>query len=146
MNLNGDIIIIEDDIDDAEILIELFQKVFNENHYSNKVVHISTPETVVDFMNNQTESPFLIISDINMPKLDGFALREIIFNDPVLNEKCVPYIFLTTSGDDHDFMKRAYKLSIQGYFKKPNDFNEYYNLLNDIVRYWKVAKLANRRY
>ena len=144
MNLNGDIIIIEDDQEDGEILIEVFEIVLKKNDYNNKIVLIQDPTTVIDYIRNTSEAPFLIISDLNMPRLNGFDLRQKIFDDPVLNDKCVPYVFLTTSGDDPELMKRAYKLSVQGYFTKPNDYKEYEFLLNDIVRYWKVAKLANR--
>lgn len=144
MNLNGDIIIIEDDKEDREILLELFEDVLKSNGYDNKIVLISDSTTVVDYLRQADASPFLIISDINMPKLDGFKLRQLIFEDQDLNDKCIPYVFLTTSGDNVEFMKKAYGLSIQGYFTKPNDFKEYQNLISDIVRYWKVAKIANR--
>ena len=144
MNLNGDIIIIEDDLEDREILTELVEEVLRKNSYDNKIILISDSTTVIPYLRSAKESPFLIISDINMPKLDGFKLRQQIFEDQDLNDKCIPYVFLTTSGDNVDFMKKAYGLSIQGYFTKPNDFTEYKNLLSDIVRYWKVAKIANR--
>ena len=144
MNLNGDIIIIEDDYEDGEILIEVFEIVLKKNNYSNKIVFLNDSSKVIDYLKAEQESPFLIISDINMPGLNGFALRQLIFDDPDLNEKCIPYVFLTTSGDNVDFMKKAYGLSIQGYFTKPNDYADYEGLLTDIVRYWKVAKIANR--
>lgn len=144
MNLSGDIIIIEDDQDDREILVELLEEVLRDNNYDNKIVLISDSTTVMDYLRSAKESPFLIISDINMPKLDGFKLRQQIFEDQDLNDKCIPYVFLTTSGDNIEFMKKAYGLSIQGYFTKPNDFTEYQSLMSDIVRYWKVAKIANR--
>lgn len=79
-----------------------------------------------------------------MPGIDGFQLRKQIFENPDLNDKCIPYIFLTTSGDNVEFMRRAYGLCIQGYFTKPNDFKEFKALFFDIIRYWKVAKIANR--
>lgn len=144
MNLNGDIIIIEDDLEDREILTELVEEVLKKNSYDNKIVLISDSTTVIPYLRSAKDSPFLIISDINMPKLDGFKLRQQIFADQDLNEKCIPYVFLTTSGDNIDFMKKAYGLSIQGYFTKPTDFTEYQSLISDIVRYWKVAKIANR--
>ena len=144
MNLNGDIIIIEDDLEDREILTELVEEVLRKNSYDNKIILISDSTTVIPYLRSAKESPFLIISDINMPKLDGFKLRQQIFEDQDLNDKCIPYVFLTTSGDNIDFMKKAYGLSIQGYFTKPTDFTEYQSLISDIVRYWKVAKIANR--
>ena len=144
MNLNGDIIIIEDDVEDRDILLEVFQEVLAAYSYSNRIVMIDQSTRVMEYLKSTDASPFLIVSDINMPMLDGFALREMIFQDKDLNDKCIPYIFLTTSGDNLDFMKRAYGMSIQGYFTKPNDYKDYFLLISDIVRYWKVAKIANR--
>jgi len=144
MNLNGDIVIIEDDIEDREILQEVFEIVIEKNNYSNKIVMFDNGQDAITFLRESVESPFLIVSDINMPKFDGFQIRQVIFDDKELSDKCVPYIFLTTSGDNADFMRKAYSLSIQGYFTKPNDYKEYEQLLTDIVRYWKVAKIANR--
>ncbi len=144
MNLNGDIVIIEDDIDDREILEEVFNIVIQKNDYSNKVVMFDNGEDAITFLRESRESPFLIVSDINMPRYDGFQIRQVIFDDQKLRDKCVPYIFLTTSGDNSDFMRKAYALSIQGYFTKPNDYRTYEQLITDIVRYWKIAKIANR--
>ena len=144
MNLNGDIVIIEDDIDDREILEEVFNTVIQKNEYSNKLVLFDNGEDAIKFLRESRESPFLIVSDINMPRYDGFQIRQVIFDNQELRDKCVPYIFLTTSGDNSDFMRKAYALSIQGYFTKPNDYGDYEQLITDIVRYWKVAKIANR--
>jgi CheY-like chemotaxis protein len=144
MNLNGNIVIIEDDLEDREILEEVFSIVIEKNNYDNKIVMFDNGEDAIKFLRDTEDSPFLIVSDINMPKYDGFQVRQVIFDDQKLRDKCVPYIFLTTSGDNSDFMRKAYALSIQGYFTKPNDYREYEQLITDIVRYWKIAKIANR--
>lgn len=144
MNLDGKIIAIDDDIDDLDIIREVFEIVIEKNKYKNEVVTFSDSEEALSYLQNMSDSPFLIISDINMPKLNGFEIRQIVFDDIKLRDKCVPYVFLTTSGDNTDFMKKSYELSIQGYFTKPNDYRVYEQLLTDVIRYWKVAKIANR--
>jgi len=50
---------------------------------------------------------------------------------------CVPYIFLTTSGNHREYLEKAYRLSIQGYFKKPNAPQEFKDLLSELLHYWK---------
>jgi len=144
MNLNGKIIVIDDDVEDLEIIHDFLERVIKMNNYKNEIVIFGDSEEALSYLQNISDSPFLVISDINMPKLDGFAIRKIVFDDLVLRDKCVPYIFFTTSGDNTDFMKKAYELSIQGYFTKPNSYREYEQLFTDIIRYWKVAKIANR--
>ena len=89
MNRNGPIVIIEDDSDDQEILIEVFKKL----NYSNEIIFFLESEEALNYLNRTDISPFLILSDINMPKLDGFALRNKIYTDSQLKLKCIPYLF-----------------------------------------------------
>jgi len=140
MKKNGDIIVIEDDIDDREILIEAFEQVMAENNYSNKLVVLEDSAIVIDYLKETASDPFLLMSDINMPKLDGFTLRDRIYNDPQLKDRCVPYIFLTTSGDNEKYIQKAYQMSIQGFFAKPVSFIGYKQLITEILAYWKMCK------
>jgi CheY-like chemotaxis protein len=81
-----------------------------------------------------------MMSEINMPKVDGFTLRNRIFSDPDLKDRCIPYIFLTTSGSNENYIQQAYQLSVQGYFSKPVKFEDYKTLIAGIINYWKVSK------
>lgn len=82
---------------------------------------IHAPLTVCKFLSNHAVKPFIILSDINMPKLNGFELREKILANDEINTKCVSYIFLSTS-KNHDNVFKAYSCQVQGYFKKENIF------------------------
>ena len=61
------------------------------------------------------------LADINMPEINGFELREEILADTVINVKCVPYIFLSTSKTPENVLN-AYNWHVQGYLKKEHDF------------------------
>lgn len=138
MDTNGDIILIEDDADDREILIEAFDHVLTENNYDNRLVVIEDSAVVINYLRTTRTRPFLMLSDINMPKIDGFSLRSRIMADPVLNARCIPYLFLTTS-DNADYIDQAYKMSVQGYFCKPVTFSGYKTLIAEILSYWKQS-------
>lgn len=135
MRNTGDIIVIEDDADDRDLLMNAYDALAAEKNYSNKLVMLEDSAIVVDYLKNYKAKPFIIISDINMPKIDGFALRNLIFNDPALSYFCVPYVFLTTT-DNPKYIREAYKLSVQGYFIKPTGFRDYVNILDRIMGYW----------
>ncbi|MFD2603058.1 response regulator [Flavobacterium suzhouense] len=139
MKTNGDIILIEDDADDREILIEAFDQVMTENNYDNRLVVIEDSSVVINYLKSTGTEPFLLLSDINMPKVDGFTLRDLITKDPELSERCSPYLFLTTS-DTSDYISKAYQRSVQGYFAKPVTFSGYKKLIADILSYWKLNK------
>ncbi|MDA3860290.1 MAG: fused response regulator/phosphatase [Melioribacteraceae bacterium] len=59
--------------------------------------------------------PDVIISDIMMPEVDGFAFRKMLINSPEF--KSIPFIFLTAKGEEDD-MLQAYDLDIQDYIVK----------------------------
>ena len=93
VNKNGPIIVIEDDSDDQDFLTEVFEKL----NYRNKIMFFSDGQQALDHINITEEPPFLILSDINMPKLNGFALREKLRMDSKLSNKCIPYLFFSTA-------------------------------------------------
>lgn len=89
MNKKGPIVVIEDDSDDQLLLEMIFQKLA----YPNQVIYFFDGQAALDYLEETNDEPFLILSDINMPKLDGFALREKLHNDARLKLKCIPYLF-----------------------------------------------------
>jgi len=135
MNKQGPIIIIEDDKDDREILLEVFKKL----GYKNIITHCSDGQEALNFLLDNNEIPFLILSDINMPKLSGLELREIIQRNDDLRMKCVPFIFFTTATSKKSVWD-AYALSVQGFFIKPISFKELENTIKRIVDYWLDCK------
>ncbi|CAA9194443.1 hypothetical protein FLA105534_00145 [Flavobacterium bizetiae] len=134
MKIKGEIIVIEDDQDDRDFLMDIFESL----NYPNKIVFFEDPTKVLDYLSDEKVKPFIIISDINMPKLSGFELRNMVLKDKIISEKCLPYIFLSTSQDPEN-IKQAYGLSVQGYFKKQEIFSEYKEMINKIIQYWQVS-------
>jgi len=47
-----------------------------DTNYQNKILFFFDGQKALDHISSTDELPFLILSDINMPKLDGFALRQ----------------------------------------------------------------------
>ncbi len=132
MNKNGPIIIIEDDIDDQEVLAEIFLKL----GYKNKICFFADGNKALEFINMTEVQPCLILSDINMPKIDGFVLRNKVFTNEALHTKCIPYLFFTTSATKKAVID-AYALSVQGFFTKASSMQGLESTIKKIVEYWK---------
>ena len=132
MKMHRDILIIEDDEDDRDILKEIFRDL----GYKNNLVFFADSTQVMDYLRRPEIQPFIIISDINMPKLGGFELRNIILNEEILMDKDIPYIFISNAQDETS-IKQANKLSIQGYIHKGDDYNKYKETIRKLVDYWK---------
>jgi CheY-like chemotaxis protein len=132
MNKTCPIIVIEDDTDDQELLVEIFK----ELNYNNEIIYFGDGSKALEYLIKTDVHPFLILSDINMPKMNGFELRGQIFTNEQLKTKCIPYLFFTTSADKKA-VTDAYSLSVQGFFLKANSMGDLKNTIYKIVEYWK---------
>jgi CheY-like chemotaxis protein len=138
MNKTGPVIIIEDDIDDQEFLTEIFTKL----NYQNEVLFFRDGELALEHINITQDLPFLILSDINMPKTNGFALREKLKTDEKLSNKCIPYLFFSTASNQKSVID-AYSLSVQGFFVKPTSMSELEKTITVIMEYWRRCAAPN---
>ena len=132
MNKNGPVVVIEDDEDDQFFLEEIFKKL----NYPNKVVFFKDGEEALSYLHKTDTIPFLILSDINMPRINGFELRAKIHTNEQLHVKCIPYLFFTTSATKQSVID-AYALSVQGFFVKPDKSADLENTIRKIMEYWK---------
>ncbi|MCF0042235.1 response regulator [Dyadobacter fanqingshengii] len=138
MNKNGDIIIIEDDPDDRFML----EEVFTILDFPNPRKYFEDGAAALEYLENTTDLPFLILSDLNMPRLGGLELRKRLHTDARLNLRCIPYLFFSTSVDQNAVID-AYSMSAQGFFVKPVQFEDLKDTIKLIVNYWKKCAAPN---
>lgn len=129
MKKSGPIIVIEDDLEDQQLLDEIFRNL----NFDNKVIFFSDGGEALDYLTTTDDQPFIILSDINMPKMDGFEVRNKINMNERL--KCIPYLFFTT-GVDKKAVEDAYAMSVQGFFIKPARMADMQNTIKKIIDYW----------
>lgn len=132
MNKEGPIVVIEDDMDDQEILADIFLKL----GFKNEICFFADGNKALEFINRTDVRPFLILSDINMPRINGFELRNKVFTNEKLHTKCIPYLFFTTSATKRAVID-AYAMSVQGFFVKPSTIKGLEDTIRKIVEYWK---------
>lgn len=132
MNKVGPIIIIEDDMDDQQMLGD----VFKDLKIKNEIIFFGDGQSALEFLIDTEIEPFIIFSDINMPRLTGSELREKIHNNEDLRVKSIPYLFFTTSAEQKAVIE-AYSKSIQGFFIKPNSYESLKRIVKVIIDYWQ---------
>jgi CheY-like chemotaxis protein len=132
----GAIFIIEDDHDDQELL----RDVFDELRPSNEVKYFDSCLAVFDTLLHALVKPFLIISDINVPLLNGLELKQKINETECLRKKNIPFIFLTTN-PDQQVISQAFDMHVQGYFVKPNTIQGLKDMFQRIIDYWTTSLL-----
>jgi len=138
MNKKGPIIVIEDDLDDQEML----DMVFKELGCANEVRFFSDGADALEYLVTTDTKPFIIFSDINMPRLGGMELRDKVHENEDLRLKSIPYLFFTTSAEQRHVID-AYSKSIQGFFIKPSDPDELRDTIKNIVEYWQRCVFPN---
>lgn len=138
MNKNGPVVVIEDDEDDKAMLQEIFANL----KYKNKIEFFSNGKDALVYLNRTDVLPFLILSDVNMPKIDGFELRRAVHTNELLSLKCIPYLFFTTATTKKAVID-AYSISVQGFFIKPNTYRQLESTIKLIMEYWSVCITPN---
>ncbi len=84
------------------------------------------------------EHPFLVLLDLNMPRMGGLAFLEEIRKDPTLRRTII--FVLTTSDSDEDRVA-AYDHFVAGYILKSQAGRNFEGLLSMLQAYWSVVIL-----
>jgi CheY-like chemotaxis protein len=134
----GTIVIIDDDEEDVELILQIVDDYIGGNHS----IAFANGRIALDYLYKTREQPFIIISDINMPVMNGLELYEHIYKDEYLRLKSIPFVFLTTSSNPFE-IKKAYELTVQGYFKKPNKLEDLRRTVERIIDYWAICLHPN---
>lgn len=80
----------------------------------------------------------IIISDLNMPQMDGLTFLKELRADKSL--KHIPVLVLATFIEKEDLLT-AYQYNVAGYMIKPTSYNNFVRLLLNIYNYWTLCEL-----
>lgn len=138
-NQEIEILIVEDNPDDAELAIRALRK----HHLANQVIHLNDGAEALDFLygtgeytgRDITRVPKVILLDLKMPKINGLEVLERI--KAIQHTKMIPVVILTSSAEDPD-VKKAYELGANSYIVKPVAFNSFAKIISDLGMYWLV--------
>jgi DNA-binding NarL/FixJ family response regulator len=78
----------------------------------------------------QTHQPHLIITDINMPEMDGYELIQWVRQHPIF--RLLPVAFLTAHTDIEKRI-RAYQIGADMYLPKPIELQELYAVIRNLL-------------
>ncbi len=84
--------------------------------------------------------PDLIISDILMPGMDGFALCRHWMTDDQL--KHIPFIFYTATYTDPKDEEFALNLGAERFIRKPTEPQKFIEILRDVLKNFEAGKLT----
>jgi CheY-like chemotaxis protein len=132
------VLVVEDDqylLDGLQALLEFYDGPY-ELQVSTAVNGLAGVEAVM------RQPPNLIISDIMMPKMDGFEFLAAVRSHPDWLQ--IPFIFLTAKGEATDVHKGR-QSGVEEYITKPYDSDELLELVTiQLNRYFELLGLAQQ--
>jgi CheY-like chemotaxis protein len=125
-------------VEDSPIYQDLIEEAIAELNMPLQINLVTNGEEALWFLRQQriyTNAPIpkLILLDLNIPKINGLELLEMIKNDPKL--KAIPVIILTSSSLDTD-INRSYQLHANCYITKPSEIENFFQTIHQIITYW----------
>lgn len=139
MNNVIEILLVEDNMNDAEMTIRALKK----NNIANNLVHVKDGAQALDFLRGLGEyegrdienKPRLILLDLKMPKVNGIEVLEKIRSNE--NTRKIPVVVLTSS-KEHPDIERCYDLGVNSYIVKPVEFTNFVKAVSEVGVYWMM--------
>ena len=133
--------------EDSEHDIIATQRAWKKYKIVNPLVVVRDGEECLDYLYRRgryadpetTLRPKVLLLDLNMPKMDGFAVLKDIRNDG--NLRHLPVVVLTTSKAEQDRME-SYELGVNAYIVKPVGFENFAEAIRSINLFWELVEVA----
>ena len=139
-----EILIVEDN--DGDVV--LFEKAFEQIKSDKKVQFVSDGEEALNFLFRKkgyedAQRPDLVLLDLNLPKVNGREVLNVIKSDPGM--KSIPVIVFTSSLAEKDILE-CYNLHANSYVIKPMDYYEFLETVRKLAEFWlETAKFPARK-
>ena len=132
-----DILLVEDNEDDAELAIHALTKYYAANN----IHHVKDGVEALDYLFTGAHSAEIrfILLDVKLPRLNGIEVLERLRSDE--RTRFVPIVMFSSSQEKSDVL-RSYELGANSYVVKPVDFDEYRKTVADVGLYWAVRNNA----
>lgn len=128
---SGVFVFIDDDKDE-HYLLKIAMKTIG---LPNQVVSCMDGSEAYNYLKETKDEIFIILSDLNMPKMDGLELKRLIDMTPELKLKAIPFIFHSSTSSNEE-IKTAYSLNIQAFVTKASSIDGTIKSLQHIIALW----------
>lgn len=126
-------------VDDDEIDVESFRRTFKKLKIANPVHRARDGVEAFEMLrSNNIPGPYIILLDINMPRMNGLEFLHQLRDDPLLTSAVV--FILTTSVAEEDIFA-AYRLHVAGYIPKQEMDTQFMAVVGFLDHYWRVVEL-----
>lgn len=139
-----EILLVEDDDDDAELALMALKK----HNFANNIVRARDGAEALDYLNcrgafesrSQKCIPRLILLDLKLPKVSGLdVLKEVKSNE---HFKSIPVVVMTSSQEEKDIVK-SYELGVNSFITKPVLMENFMDVVYQLGFYWLLVNKSN---
>ncbi|HVY65213.1 MAG TPA: response regulator [Gammaproteobacteria bacterium] len=124
-------------VEDDEVDVKALHWAFDKLRIANPVVVARDGVEAMTLLPTLPR-PYLVITDINMPRMNGIELLRKIRTSDEYRDSIV--FVLTTSNDEQDKID-AYNLNVAGYMLKSDMGTSFTRAIGLIENYWKIVEL-----
>jgi len=129
-------------VDDDEIDVQGLKRAFAKSRIANPITVARDGIEALEFLRGENgrpklSKPYLILLDLNMPRMNGLEFLEAIRADEDLKRSVV--FMITTSKAEED-KARAYAQNVAGYIVKQDPANTFMQAVALMEHYWKIVE------
>ena len=138
MSLLKPILLVEDDFVDASTA----KQALHDLKVRNPVIHKTDGEEALEYLRDQNnDKPAMILLDLNMPRINGIELLQIMKTDVELQQ--IPVVALTVSKYEQDKLD-TFDFGVAGYVIKAVDYDAFLRAMDIIIQYWAWNGLVEK--
>jgi CheY-like chemotaxis protein len=130
-------------VEDDEIDVMAVKRAFRELKIANPLFEASDGIEALEILrgtNGKTiPRPFVILLDLNMPRMGGIEFVRALRADPALRSVFV----MTTSAAEEDRIN-AYDLNVAGYVLKHSPGHSFLDAIAMLEHYWRIVELPEQ--
>lgn len=129
-------------VEDDEVDIQGLKRAFARSRIANPLAVARDGLEALELLRGENgreklAKPYLVLLDLNMPRMNGIEFLEAIRADEELRGTVV--FMITTSKADED-KARAYGHNVAGYIVKQDPANTFMEAVSLLEHYWKIVE------
>jgi CheY-like chemotaxis protein len=127
-------------VEDNEVDVMGVQRAFRQSNLENPIIVASDGLAALGLLRdgNSVSRPYLILLDLNMPRMDGIEFLQEVRKDNHLKKSV---IFVLTTSDAPEDRSKAYDQNIAGYIVKGKTAGGFVDTIGLLNRYIEVCAL-----